>query len=262
MPIDKDITPSNWMNLFPGADKSKDRFFAQNFITFTAHDSPKIQFLAANTRTAIKSPGGPTGSYSFFYPENSIREEIKHNYGETESTFLEAVSGLGKTWSEAVQGYKEVKSVVGGGLNTGVLIEPPIAFKNTERRSYDINLTLYTTKDIVEDVYKPIRFFKKHSHATEDVVSGLSTNFTFPNVFTISGAMFDSNWIKPVRYNWLVLTSMSIEYNSGGMQFVDTNGLPVSATLALHFEALSSLMSGDFAGDEGTPRAITQSGGE
>ena len=204
------------------------------------------------------------GSYSFFYPDNSIREEITHNYAPLEGGFYDILKGFKEGRTGIQVGIESGKQISGFQKSPrAVLIEEPTYFQNSEKRKFDFTIQLYNTSDNnIEDIYKPISWFKQHSHggaAKEATVPGVYT-IGLPNTFTIRGGLFDNPAVSPLGKTssekgelplnknrvHLVLTNMVVEYNSEMKSLDKTYGLPVQATLTLSFQEIRSLLKDDW----------------
>lgn len=238
------VTPSQWMNIFPGA-KDRADYFENNFIRINAHESFYVNYFATSTVDAYKISPNILDTYYFYYPKNSIREEINHNYGDGEGTALELIrkgtgflSEIGKTITVGAGVLK------GGQNNIGVLVETPTYFLHTDKRRFDIILDLYDTGNIEQDVYNPILFFKKYSHARLGERFADTYNMVFPSTFTIYGGIFSNTAVAQITQErrHLVLKNMTVEYNSE-LQGVNKDGFPVHAHLTLSFEELKSNFS-------------------
>lgn len=240
----RNIAPSQWKNLFPNAKQDRD------FINITAWESPKIDYATLSTQGAF-TPTSIKDNYMFFYPRNTIREDISHNYGVIEST-VHSILSTGKDWAgKFLSSVEQVKNQFSG-TSQGILIEQPTYFLNSNKRKFDMIIDLYQTGDIEQDIYRPITFFKKYSHATKvqpktsagQAVSDRVVTIKFPSTFTISGGVFN-RLASDITKNHFVLLGMSTEFNPD-LQFVDEEGLPVHARLTLSFEEIQSLLSEDW----------------
>ncbi len=256
------ISPKNWAKMFPGTDGASD-FVKKNFIKFTAYSSPGIRYEATSTQGAT-IPGSPLGSYSFYYPKNTIREEISHDYSPLEGAYADTLRAGKELAVDAVRGGIAIANI-GKNTSHGVLTEEPTYFLKSEKRRFDMTIDLYSisTTSANDDVYNPILFFKRYSHArrggsiggswdipfTERTINARIDTIHFPGTFVLSGGMFESPALSPVNDDkkHLVLRNMSVEYNPE-IQFVDESGYPVHARMTLSFEEIQSLMQEDWAG--------------
>jgi len=268
------VFPYNWSryvqaNMVEALDPAE--FVEKYCLTFRVYHPPIVNYFATSSRGAYR-PGSPIGSvpaHSFFFPKNSIREQIQHSYNEYENALADAIKGGKEIVKGAISGVQGALNLLPekwrGGSQKGLLFEEPTYFTNTERRIFNITLNLYATSDINE-VYEPIRFFKKYSHAgratlakDETIGSGVLNKveaFTFPSTFTIEGALFGSLSnpnvaISPnsISRRHMILKSVVSTYNPGDIQFLK-EGYPMHAQLDLEFEDVHSLFSQDWEGSE------------
>ena len=276
------ITPKDFGSLFEGASEKTHEFMIRNFITFHAYESPILNYSATSTQEAI-TPGGELESYAFFYPRSSVREEISHEYAELEgvmASMLRLLKGAGKEAGKSIVLLENLfgkgKATITGGKPTthAILDEEPTYFTRTNKRRFDITLDLYDLGNIQEDIYDPIRFFKKYSHATRastlasdasealPVGVGLSS-FTYPSTFRITGNLFEGGYINPnsISRQHLLLHNMSVEYNPEG-QMLNKSGLPIHARMTLTFEDAQSLFSNDWSGTSKFKQTIAEIGGD
>jgi len=239
-----------------------DSFVKQNFITFTAYDSPTISISAVDTQTAMSHPGKALESWSFLWPRTGFKESISHNYSATRSSLVaEILAGAKKGVSSIKESVNDTFNGLTGRPTTNLLKEDPIFFQKTERRKFDITINLYsisstkdennnTVLDLNSDIYEPIQFFKKYSHPEikNDKLPG--TTFKYPGTFTISGGIFDNQSFmtqdNKTSRGQLILVSLGIDY-SPEVKFLDPLGLPVNATLNLSFEEITSKTKIDYS---------------
>lgn len=247
--VSRNWTPKNYGDLFPSAKTDSVSFFEKNFITFKAYSSPSINYLATSTQGANR-PGKLLEEFSFFYPKDSIREQVTHNYGALEGGYADLLK-LGKsTEIQFAKGLTAAKNIISKGSRV-ILDEEPAYFLHTNKRRFDIILDLYTTTNTQEDVYEPVLFFKRNSHAVNPNTLGNITVVSQPGTFRIVGGLFNHPAMRPVADSrgHLVLIDMTIEYNPD-IKFIDSLGLPVQARLSLTFEELQSLFGSDWSGGQ------------
>lgn len=243
------ITPIDYVSMFGLESKDDaDTFFMKNFITFTAYNSPVINYTATSSRNAI-TPSSKIMSYSFYYPKNSIREDTSHAFSANEGALADTIRQGKEIFREALIGTKVVKAT---SSTTGVLTDEATYFTHTEKRKFSIILDLYSTSNSQEDIYRPIFFFKKYSHASTLSKEGSIVQFIqFPSTFTITGGVFSNPAVMPqsngLPYH-LMLKNISVEYNTE-MQFLDVSGYPLQAKLSLDFEEIKTLFQEDYAKD-------------
>lgn len=256
------ITPVNWMTMFDVGGGESSSFFQKNFITFTAYDPPNINYVATSSRDAMQPSGNRKDSYSFYYPKNSIKEDTTHAFSANEGLLADTLkSGLGIA-KEALIGINVVGAVTGTGKGlrtTGILSDEATYFTHTEKRKFSIILDLYSTSNTQEDIYRPLLFFKKYSHAISVIDKGPDI-IRFPSTFTITGGVFSNPAVMPhVKGSGLpfhlVLKNISVEYNTD-VQFLDSLGYPLQARLALDFEEIKTLFQGDYPDDLNNPDLI------
>lgn len=276
------ITPSGYNTLFPFADLKKD------FICIKAYPAPAVNYLATSSVDSYifnseELANEETAHYYFYYPKDSIQEQITHTYSEMEGKLIDVFNDVKDLGVGAARFLQHGAGAVIGGAGRNILSERPTYFAHTEKRKFNINLNLYLTSDIRTDIYLPILFLKYYSHATKmntykpfnmleeeikkipligetvtagieklsTIVSGASLSFQqikFPSLFKLSGGVFNESSLgmrtkAPSQY--MVLLDMTIDYNPE-IKFRDEHGFPVEAKVSLTFEEISTRFREDF----------------
>lgn len=233
--------PRNWASMLGIDNTISPNAADEMFINFTSYKPAKITWKSVLKSQMLDLEGSSRiESYSFFYPKDNIQEQIKHTYSDNASKLAEAKQGITNLVSGAV------KVVTGG--TSGALAEEPFLYTNTERRNFSINLPLFGYDDLEEDIYKPIRFFRKYSYPRKEGI------IQYPHMFKITGGLFNTNQSPDSFY---MLEDFQIDY-SPDVKFL-IGGFPVQANLTLGFTELTMRFANDFD-EEPINVKVTQSG--
>jgi len=219
------------------------------FITFEAFPPPSIRYLSTFLKGATSpytfNQSSTLGGYRFLHPNQEISERITHAYNADSSTYASAVNNIMDKGVSVVNAWKQIMN----DSTEGAVYDAPVIWASSERREFNIVLNLFAYNDVEEDIYGPIRFFRKHSYPTKNGVGvgvlGTSTGkrlgtITYPSVFKISGGAFDTlNANQSI--NFFNLTNMSVNFNDT-IKFM-RRGTPMQAKLSLTFQECLKMYS-------------------
>lgn len=231
--------PRSWKKMF-GTNNPND--INDMFMTISAYAPPQIDIIAKDVSKIYDfsaTGGNPIESFRIYYPRDNIQEQIKHNYGESNSKAAEMLSEVRGGITRNITGIAQATSKG----TKGALMEEPHIYTNSERRTFSVNIPLVAYDDLQKDIYDLTKFFRRRSYPRRGET--LNT-IQYPNVFKIRGGLFDTN--QPTinnRYgSFFVLEDFTIDYNPEVKLMRD--GFPMQATLTLGLTELNLVFANDF----------------
>ena len=157
---ERKIVPKSWASML-GIDTAKNKTASTDlFLTFSVYPAPKIKITNStkDDMYEFSSNENKVAEYKFYYPRDNIQEDIKHIYADDTSKLQEMFNDARGAAATGINLAAQVTS----DSTRGALMETPSIYAKSERRSFSINLPLIAYNDLEEDIYGPIRFFRKY----------------------------------------------------------------------------------------------------
>jgi len=228
--------PKNWAKMF-GIDTSINQNTDNLFMTVEAFTTPSIRYFDLHSwgtespydfaacQPAKGPDGNPADTWKIWWPKESLKESVRHDYSENSSSFDTAMNDIKENVASVVKAPAHIMN-----KSTGSLVyDAPMVWSKTPRRDFSMVIHLLAYDDMDSDVYDLLKFFRNNSYSTR---TGNKFNMVdYPSVFKITGGVW--NIIQNPECPYYTLRMVDITYGEQ-VQFLK-GGLPMSATLNLTF---------------------------
>jgi hypothetical protein len=221
----------------------------------------QVRYQLTNVRAGLGQIDEMPYVWKFIAP-NELLETIQHTWAEYDSLAgrvaektgemskgFEEITGLAKTGALQVgklvtqgTGGKNVIQVVEGalgaiGANTSVVNyrkDSPLAYKESQRRQYDLTFNLVEEGSPFHDIIEPVRMLQKFS---APIMRNDLQGIGIPYVFRISTEPF----------NWLGIEYAACKTIQSTFKGPYMDGMPTSCELTVTFESLSPMFNTEFS---------------